>query len=114
MAGGSGLLLVGAVAAVGVLHPILPDPWVPITLIVRQRGWSGLVPGSRSARGVTCAAATDMATVMIMGTDTDILTTSPGSQRQPRFMVRNFRKSVPNTAPSRYPSSRPACRRTFA
>ena len=37
---GSGLLLVGAVAAVGVLHTIVPDHWVPITLIARQRGWS--------------------------------------------------------------------------
>jgi nickel/cobalt transporter (NicO) family protein len=35
-----GLLLVGAVAAVGVLHTIVPDHWVPITLIARQRGWS--------------------------------------------------------------------------
>lgn len=36
----SGLLLVGAVAAVGVLHTIVPDHWVPITLLARQRGWS--------------------------------------------------------------------------
>lgn len=35
-----GLLLVGAVAAIGVLHTIVPDHWVPITLIARQRGWS--------------------------------------------------------------------------
>jgi ABC-type nickel/cobalt efflux system permease component RcnA len=34
------LLLVGAVAAVGVLHTIVPDHWVPITLIARQRGWT--------------------------------------------------------------------------
>jgi hypothetical protein len=40
MAGGSGLLLVWAVAAVGVLHTIVPDHWVPITLIARQQGWS--------------------------------------------------------------------------
>ena len=33
-------VLVGAVAAVGVLHTIAPDHWVPITLIARQRGWS--------------------------------------------------------------------------
>lgn len=37
---GSALLLVGAVAAVGVLHTIVPDHWVPIALIARQRGWS--------------------------------------------------------------------------
>lgn len=33
-------LLVGAVAAVGVLHTIVPDHWAPIALIARQRGWS--------------------------------------------------------------------------
>jgi hypothetical protein len=40
MIGGPQLLLIGAVAAVGVLHTIVPDHWVPITLIARQRGWS--------------------------------------------------------------------------
>jgi hypothetical protein len=34
------LLLIGAVASVGVLHTIVPDHWAPITLIARQRGWS--------------------------------------------------------------------------
>jgi hypothetical protein len=34
------LLLVAAVAGVGVLHTIVPDHWVPITLLARQRGWS--------------------------------------------------------------------------
>jgi hypothetical protein len=34
------LLLIGAVGAVGVLHTIVPDHWVPIALIARQRGWS--------------------------------------------------------------------------
>jgi hypothetical protein len=34
------LLLIGAVAVVGVLHTIVPDHWVPIVLIARQRGWS--------------------------------------------------------------------------
>ena len=33
-------LLIGAVAVVGVLHTVVPDHWVPITLIARQRGWS--------------------------------------------------------------------------
>jgi hypothetical protein len=37
---GPELLLIGAVAAVGVLHTIVPDHWVPITLIARQRSWS--------------------------------------------------------------------------
>jgi hypothetical protein len=34
------LLLVAAVVAVGVLHTIVPDHWVPITLLARQQGWS--------------------------------------------------------------------------
>src|SRR5450755_4667999 len=40
MADASALLLVGAVAVVGVLHTVVPDHWVPIALIARQRGWS--------------------------------------------------------------------------
>jgi nickel/cobalt transporter (NicO) family protein len=40
MTAGPEMLLVGAVAAVGVLHTVVPDHWVPITLIARQRGWS--------------------------------------------------------------------------
>jgi hypothetical protein len=42
------ILLVLAVAVVGVLHTAVPDHWVPITLIARQRGWS---------RGETARAA---------------------------------------------------------
>jgi len=37
---GPQLLLVGAVAAVGVLHTVVPDHWVPITLVARQRKWT--------------------------------------------------------------------------
>lgn len=33
-------LLIGAVAAVGVLHTLVPDHWAPVALIARQRGWS--------------------------------------------------------------------------
>jgi nickel/cobalt transporter (NicO) family protein len=33
-------LLIVSVGVVGVLHTIVPDHWVPITLIARQRGWS--------------------------------------------------------------------------
>jgi hypothetical protein len=36
----SEILLIGAVFAVGVLHTIVPDHWLPITVIARQRGWS--------------------------------------------------------------------------
>jgi hypothetical protein len=34
------LLLIGAVAAVGVLHTVVPDHWIPITVIARRHGWS--------------------------------------------------------------------------
>lgn len=36
----SQILLIGAVFAVGVLHTMVPDHWLPITVIARQRGWS--------------------------------------------------------------------------
>ena len=34
------LLLLGAVVAVGILHTMVPDNWVPITLLARQKKWS--------------------------------------------------------------------------
>jgi hypothetical protein len=37
---GPELLLIATVAAIGVLHTVVPDHWVPITLIARQRDWS--------------------------------------------------------------------------
>lgn len=36
------LILIAAVFAVGVLHTIVPDHWMPITLLARQRGWTRL------------------------------------------------------------------------
>ena len=33
-------LLLGSVVAVGVLHTMVPDHWVPITLIARQKKWT--------------------------------------------------------------------------
>ena len=40
MIAGQEWLLIGAVAGVGVLHTVVPDHWVPITLIARQHGWT--------------------------------------------------------------------------
>jgi ABC-type nickel/cobalt efflux system permease component RcnA len=34
------VLLVTAVAGVGILHTMVPDHWVPITLFARQQGWT--------------------------------------------------------------------------
>ncbi len=40
MQAGPEILLVAAVGAVGVLHTMVPDHWLPITLIARQQRWS--------------------------------------------------------------------------
>jgi nickel/cobalt transporter (NicO) family protein len=34
------LLLIVAVVAVGILHTLVPDHWVPIAMLARQHGWS--------------------------------------------------------------------------
>lgn len=34
------LILVATVGAVGVLHTVVPDHWLPIALLARDRGWS--------------------------------------------------------------------------
>ena len=34
------LLLIISVGVVGVLHTVVPDHWLPITFLARQRGWS--------------------------------------------------------------------------
>jgi ABC-type nickel/cobalt efflux system permease component RcnA len=52
-------LLVGAVAVVGVLHTIVPDHWVPITLIARQQAWS---------KGETARASLQAATGHVVST----------------------------------------------
>ncbi len=44
------ILLIFAVLAVGVLHTLVPDHWVPITLMARQRGWSR-IQTARAAAG---------------------------------------------------------------
>lgn len=43
-------LLILAVAAVGVFHTMVPDHWVPIALLARQRGWNKLQT-ARAAAG---------------------------------------------------------------
>ncbi|MBV8298624.1 MAG: hypothetical protein JO083_03560 [Candidatus Eremiobacteraeota bacterium] len=53
------MLLILAVGAVGVLHTIVPDHWVPITLIARQRGWT---------RGQTARASLQAGTGHVVST----------------------------------------------
>jgi hypothetical protein len=48
-----GLLLIAAVAIVGVLHTVVPDHWVPITLMARQRGWTQVETAGAALRAGT-------------------------------------------------------------
>ncbi len=59
----SGLLLVLTVAAIGVLHTAVPDHWVPITLMARQRGWSR----RETARAALQAGTGHVATTVLIG-----------------------------------------------
>lgn len=58
-----GLLLVAAVGAVGVLHTMVPDHWVPITLLARQRGWSR----GETARAALQAGVGHAGTTLVLG-----------------------------------------------
>jgi hypothetical protein len=57
------LLLVVAVAAVGVLHTVVPDHWVPIVLFARQQGWSK----AETARAALQAGVGHVLTTLIIG-----------------------------------------------
>ncbi len=57
------LLLVGAVIGVGVLHTIVPDHWVPITLLARQQGWSR----RETARAALKAGTGHVASTLLIG-----------------------------------------------
>jgi hypothetical protein len=55
-------LLIAAVAAVGVLHTVVPDHWVPITLIARQHGWSK----AETARAALQAGAGHVSSTLVI------------------------------------------------
>lgn len=42
-------ILIGTVAAVGILHTLVPDHWLPIALLARQRGWNARQTASAAA-----------------------------------------------------------------
>ena len=56
-------LLLSAVVAVGVLHTLVPDHWVPIVVIARQRGWTKL----EAARAALVAGSGHTVTTLILG-----------------------------------------------
>lgn len=58
----SAALLVDAVLVVGILHTIVPDHWVPITLIARQRGWTR----SQTARAALQAGTGHVVTTLVL------------------------------------------------
>lgn len=56
-------LLVATVAAVGVLHTLVPDHWAPIVVVGRQQGWSVL----RTARAAAIAGFGHVASTLVLG-----------------------------------------------
>jgi ABC-type nickel/cobalt efflux system permease component RcnA len=58
-----GLLLVVTVAAVGVLHTLVPDHWGPIVVIGRQQGWSRL----QTARAAAFAGLGHVTSTLALG-----------------------------------------------
>jgi ABC-type nickel/cobalt efflux system permease component RcnA len=56
-------LLVGAVVGVGILHTIVPDHWVPITLIARQQRWST----GETARAALVAGFGHVTSTLVIG-----------------------------------------------
>lgn len=56
------LLLLGSVVAVGVLHTIVPDHWVPIAILARQHKWSK----SHTARTALQAGTGHVVTTLLL------------------------------------------------
>jgi hypothetical protein len=56
-------LLIGAVFAVGVLHTLVPDHWVPIAVIARQQRWSS----GETARAAMGAGAGHTISTLLIG-----------------------------------------------
>lgn len=56
-------LLVGTVAAVGVLHTLVPDHWAPIVVIARQRRWSN----ARTIRAAAIAGLGHVTSTLLLG-----------------------------------------------
>jgi len=56
-------LLVGTVAAVGVLHTLVPDHWAPIVVIARQRRWSA----ARTVQAAAIAGFGHVTSTLVLG-----------------------------------------------
>jgi ABC-type nickel/cobalt efflux system permease component RcnA len=62
----SQLLLIGAVAAVGVFHTLVPDHWVPIAVLARQRGWSQAETARAAAQAGTGHIVSTLAIAVVV------------------------------------------------
>ncbi len=56
-------LLVATVAAVGVLHTLVPDHWAPIAVIARRQGWSVV----RTGRAAAVAGLGHVTSTLLLG-----------------------------------------------
>jgi hypothetical protein len=57
------MLLIAAVIGVGILHTIVPDHWVPITLLARAHGWSR----AQTARAALQAGTGHVVSTLVLG-----------------------------------------------
>lgn len=60
--GGTGLLI-ATVGAVGVLHTLVPDHWLPISVIARQRRWNA----ARTATAAATAGVGHTVSTLVLG-----------------------------------------------
>jgi putative Mn2+ efflux pump MntP len=60
---GHGAVLVATVAAVGVLHTIVPDHWGPIVVVARARGWTL----AQTARAAALAGLGHVTSTLVLG-----------------------------------------------
>ena len=60
---GAQVLLVLGVVGVGVLHTAVPDHWLPIALLARQRGWTR----AETARAALQAGGGHVVTTLLLG-----------------------------------------------
>jgi hypothetical protein len=59
----AGTILILTVAAVGVLHTLVPDHWAPIVVLARQQGWSVL----HTARAAALAGLGHVTSTLLLG-----------------------------------------------
>ena len=59
----SAFLLIISVIGVGILHTLVPDHWLPIAVLARQRGWTA----TETARAAAQAGLGHVATTLVLG-----------------------------------------------